>query len=43
MTVNVENYKRYDLFINIDNTTIPFENDNMNINVNNNEIQNNLL
>jgi hypothetical protein len=40
MTLNVHNYKRYDLFINIDNTTMPFISDNIDININNNQNQN---
>jgi hypothetical protein len=42
MTVNVDNYKRYDLFVNTENILIPFinENENMNVNENQNNIQN---
>jgi hypothetical protein len=42
MTINVNNYKRDDLFVDTGNIVIPFINDNQNINVNENNIQNNV-
>ena len=41
MTINVDNYKRDDLFIDTGNILIPFINDNINQNINNNVTQNN--
>ena len=41
MTINVDNYKRVDLFIDTGNILIPFINDNINQNINNNVTQNN--
>jgi hypothetical protein len=44
MNINQHNYKRHDLFVdtNIQNTIIPFQNDNTNVNANINENRNNI-